>query len=288
MPQYTNGTYTNSANGTSPNGAHSSHKENGVNSMVPLHPAFDPISEVIESFGRPFHFPLLDSRTNKARPAQGEFVIVLDSPHRENEADLIISAAHLTTAKNAFLIRHTSGYLCAPLPESLADKLDLPLMLPTSESRDPNKTAYCITVDAVHPDISTGISAHDRALTARTLADPNAKPESFRRPGHLVPLRARDGGVRARRGHTEAGVELCRLAGIEPGVAVIGEMVIDGELDESAEGRRRPEYARSGMMRRDECLKFGRRWGIKVCTIEDLVRYVEATEGRLAVEGEDY
>ncbi|KAL9097157.1 MAG: hypothetical protein Q9165_000584 [Trypethelium subeluteriae] len=212
--------------------------------------------------------------------ATGNFVIVLDSPSRENEGDLIISASSLIPSKAAFLIRHTSGYLCAPLPASRCDSLDLPPMISAHANADPNRTAYTLTVDAAHPDVSTGISAHDRSLTCRTLADPRSGPESFRRPGHVVPLRAREGGVRERQGHTEAAVELCRLAGMEQ-AAVICEMVRDGE---EVEGRAERDGA--GMMRRDECLAFGERWGLRVCTIEDLVRYVEEKEGKLgAVEG---
>lgn len=147
-------------------------------------------------------------------------------------------------------------------------------------NQDPLRTAYTITVDANVTDdgvpISTGISAHDRAVTARRLADPKSKPEAFRRPGHMIPLQAREGGVRQRQGHTEAAIELCRLAGKAP-AALLCEMVLDGE--EPSPGM--PEFVGGGMMRRDDCLEFGRRWGLKVCTIEDLVAYVEEREGPL-------
>ncbi|KAF2753962.1 3,4-dihydroxy-2-butanone 4-phosphate synthase, partial [Pseudovirgaria hyperparasitica] len=213
----------------------------------------------------------------------GSFIIVLDAPSRENEGDLIIAAAHLTTRKAAFLIAHTSGYLCAPMPTSRADALDLPLMVPAEESQDVHRTAYTVSVDAVGI-VTTGISAHDRALTSRTLAHPLAKPSHLRRPGHIIPLRARDGGVRTRRGHTEATVEFCRLAGIEPAVGVIGELVTDGGVVEGV-----AEREGGGMMRRDECLAFGRRFGIRVVTIGDLVEWVEAREGVLGDgEGGDY
>ncbi|KAI9714344.1 MAG: 3,4-dihydroxy 2-butanone 4-phosphate synthase [Bogoriella megaspora] len=212
--------------------------------------------------------------------AAGDFVIVLDSLSRENEGDLIIAASALTPRKAAFMIRYTSGYICAPLPASRCDALNLPQMV--VHNTDPNRTAYTVTVDAIHPDVTTGISAHDRAMTCRTLADPNAGPEHFRRPGHVVPLRARDGGVRARRGHTEAAVELCRLAGLDE-AGVICEMVKDG-----MEAIGKPEIVGAGMMRRDDCLEFGRKWGLRVCTIEDLVEYVEEKEGKLGVPGTDY
>jgi 3,4-dihydroxy 2-butanone 4-phosphate synthase len=144
-----------------------------------------------------------------------------------------------------------------------------------ASNQDPNRTAYTVSVDAESPLTSTGISAHDRALTCRTLASKSATKGSFRRPGHVFPLRAREGGVRERIGHTEAAVEFCRLAGKAPAAAIC-EIVEDGEEIEGLAERREP-----GMMRRDGCLAFGKKWGLKVCTIEDLVKYVEKTEGKL-------
>lgn len=152
-----------------------------------------------------------------------------------------------------------------------------------TDNADPNHTAYAVSIDAVHEDVSTGISASDRSLTCRMLAEPGAKAGWFRRPGHVLPLQAREGGVRVRRGHTEAAVDLCRLAGKAP-VGVICELITDGE--EEATGK--PELVGGGMMRRDECLAFGKKWGIRVCTIEDLVTYIEENEGALVGgEGKD-
>ena len=147
------------------------------------------------------------------------------------------------------------------------------------ENADPNRTAYTLSVDASNPSITTGISAHDRALTCRKLASPSSTPTAFRRPGHVFPLRARDGGIRERKGHTEAAVELCRLAGKRP-AGVICELVEDGEEVEGLAERRE-----GGMMRRDGCLKFGKRWGLKVCTIEDLVDYVDKEHRRIDING---
>jgi len=144
-----------------------------------------------------------------------------------------------------------------------------------ANNKDPHRTAYTVSVDAVGEGVSTGISAHDRAVTARTLADPRAVSTDLRRPGHVLPLRAREGGVRERQGHTEAAVDMCRLAGKEP-AALICELVTDGEGVEGV-----PELKGGSMMRRDDCLEFGRKWGIRVCTIEDLRRYIEEKEGRL-------
>lgn len=215
---------------------------------------FDSIEDAIEAFSR------------------GDFIVVLDSPHRENEGDLIIAARHFTPAKAAFMIRHTSGLICAPLPAQLADNLGLPQMVP--DNQDPNRTAYTVSVDANDPSISTGISAHDRSLTCRSLADVNAEAPWFRRPGHVFPLRARDGGVRERRGHTEAAVDFCRLANSGQ-VGVICELVEDGEED--ADGR--SQRAKAGMMRRDGCLRFAREWGLRICTIEALVDWLDSSNG---------
>lgn len=203
--------------------------------------------------------------------------MVLDDPYRENEADLIIAAESVTTEQMAFMVRHSSGYICAPIPPHLTEALGLPQMVARSE--DPRSTAYTVTVDAADPSVTTGISAHDRALTCRTLADPAATQESFRRPGHVLPLRARPGGVRQRRGHTEAATEFARLAGKRP-AAVICELVDDGEEVEGQAICRQP-----GMLRGEGCIKFARRWGLKVCTIEDLVEYVEKLEGKLETNG---
>ena len=203
----------------------------------------------------------------------GEFIVVLDDPSRENEGYLIMAAADMTTEKMAFMIRHTSGVICAPITPALCNYFDLPQMVPNSE--DPIRTAYTISIDANSPETTTGISAHNRALTCRTLASKTATRESFRRPGHIFPLKARDGGVRERRGHTEATIDFCRLAR-KPLAGVISEIIVDGEEVAGQTVRREP-----GMMRRDGCLEFGKKWGLKVCTIEDLVAYMEKTEGKL-------
>lgn len=237
--------------------------------------AFDTIEDTIQAFSKsiPRHpIPSLDPALTHA-PENGEFIIVLDDLSRENEGDLIIAASDMTPEKMAFMVRYTSGLICAPILPSLATHLDLPPMV--SHSEDPRGTAYTVSIDANLPATTTGISAHDRALTCTTLASPGVTRDMLRRPGHVLPLRAKEGGVRERIGHTEAAVEFCRLAG-KPQVGVICEMVEDGEPVEGATLFREP-----GMLRRDGCLAFGRKWGIKVCTIEDLVVYVERTEGKL-------
>ncbi|KAI1623497.1 3,4-dihydroxy-2-butanone 4-phosphate synthase [Exophiala viscosa] len=224
-----------------------------MSSNSTLTKGFDSIESTIEAF------------------RNGEFIVVLDNEDRENEGDLIIAAEDITTEKMAFMVRYTSGLICAPLSSQLATKLALPQMVVDNE--DPNRTAYTISIDSQDESVTTGISAHDRALTCRTLASAKVSAGSFRRPGHVFPLRARDGGVLERTGHTEAAVEFCRLAGKTP-VGIICEMVDDGESVPGQSIMREP-----GMMRRDACLEFGRKWGLKVCTIEDLVGYVEKEKG---------
>ena len=147
------------------------------------------------------------------------------------------------------------------------------------ENTDPNRTAYTISIDSSDPSVTTGISAQDRALTCRNLASPSSHPASFRRPGHILPLRARPGGIRERQGHTEAAVEFCRLAGKRP-AGVICELVEDGEEVEGSAIRKE-----GGMMRRDGCLRFGKRWGLRVCTIEDLLDYVNRQEKVIHING---
>lgn len=190
--------------------------------------------------------------------AGGGMVIVTDDADRENEGDLVLPAATATPEQIAFVVRHTTGILCAPMLASRADALGLPEMV--AENTDLNGTAFTVTVD--HRDAGTGVSAHDRARTLRALADPETPPDTLRRPGHIFPLRARDGGVLVRAGHTEAAVDLLRLAGQEP-VGVIAEIVDDAD----------------GSMLRDRRLHaFAAAHDLPVLAIADLVRHRRATE----------
>ena len=188
----------------------------------------------------------------------GRPVIVADDENRENEGDVIISAELATPEWIAWTVRWSSGLLCAPMSNEIADQLELPMMVERNE--DVRATAYTVTVDAAH-GVTTGISASDRTTTLRALANPDAVPTDVRRPGHILPLRAVDGGVRARAGHTEAGVELMRLAGLRP-VAAIAEIVAeDGE-----------------MMRLPGLIELGAREGVPVITIEQLIAYLDEHE----------
>jgi 3,4-dihydroxy 2-butanone 4-phosphate synthase/GTP cyclohydrolase II len=185
----------------------------------------------------------------------GRPVIVADDEGRENEGDVIISAQLATQEWIAWTVRYSSGFICAPMTNEIADQLDLPVMVLNNE--DPLGTNYTVSVDAADR-LSTGISAADRAHTLRVLADPKSAPASLHRPGHILPLRARDGGVRERGGHTEAGVDLMKLAGLIP-VAAIAEIVAeDGE-----------------MMRMPGLIELGEREGLLVITIKDLISYLD-------------
>ena len=183
----------------------------------------------------------------------GRPVLVTDSEDRENEGDVVLAAQTLSEEWLAWTIRHTSGYLCAPVTGETADRLGLPLMV--AENRDPLRTAYTVSVDAAQ-GVTTGISAADRTRTLRALAHPSATADDFIRPGHVIPLRARPGGVLERPGHTEAAVDLCRLAGLVP-VGCIGELVNDDGT----------------MMRLPDVLATGAVHDLPVITIEQLIRW---------------
>jgi 3,4-dihydroxy 2-butanone 4-phosphate synthase len=199
----------------------------------------------------------LDSIEDAVRAmAAGRPVLVVDNEDRENEGDIIFAAQHATPALMGWTIRYSSGVICVPLSGARADALGLPPMVVVNE--DAKGTAYTVSCDAA-AGVSTGISATDRAHTAKVLADPQSGVASVTRPGHIFPLRAVDGGVRERPGHTEAAVDLCRLAGLEA-VGVIAEVVYDdGE-----------------MMRLDGLRAFAVEHGCPLISIEDLVAYLES------------
>lgn len=192
----------------------------------------------------------------------GRPVIVADDEDRENEGDVILSAELATPESVAWMVRWSSGFICAPMPGEIADALDLPPMVEVNE--DARSTAYTVSVDAA-AGITTGISAADRAHTLNVLASPDSTPKSVIRPGHILPLRAVDGGVRDRSGHTEAAVELMRLAGLHP-VGAIAEIVADD----------------GSMMRMPGLMELGARDNVPVVTIEQLIAYLDEHEPRPA------
>ena len=190
--------------------------------------------------------------------AAGKAVIVVDDEHRENEGDLIFAAEFATPELVAFMVRHTSGYICAPLPEAEADRLELPPMYRVNQDR--RGTAYAVTVDA-REGVATGISAADRAHTIRLLAAESTSPADLSRPGHVVPLRAKEGGVLRRPGHTEASIDLAVLAGLRP-AAVLCELVNDDGT----------------MMRLPDLTPFAAEHDLALISIADLIAYRRHTE----------
>ena len=159
--------------------------------------------------------------------AEGKFVIVVDDEDRENEGDLIIAAEKITPEKVNFMLKHARGLLCAPITISRCHELDLPRQV--SENTSMLGTPFTITIDKLE-GCSTGVSAHDRCETIRALADPASTPQTFGRPGHINPLYAQDHGVLRRSGHTEATIDLCRLAGLYPAGALMEIMNDDGTM----------------------------------------------------------
>jgi len=189
----------------------------------------------------------------------GRMVILMDDEDRENEGDLIMAAESATPESVAFIVRHSSGIICAPMTRERLEELRLPLMV--MENTESHRTAFTISVDYKH-GTTTGISAADRAKTVRALADPSTKADDFARPGHIFPLRCAEGGVLTRAGHTEASVDLVRLAGFESRAAIICEIVND-----------------DGTMKRGGDLHaFAREHSLKIGTIADLIRYRLANE----------
>ncbi len=200
----------------------------------------DSIEEAIEAFRR------------------GEFLVVVDDEDRENEGDLIIAADAMTEEKMAWMIRYTSGVICAPMRDQTADRLKLPLMV--NENTESHRTAFTVTVDLIAGN-STGISAGDRSRTVKALADPGHEPREFSRPGHIFPLRARPGGVLKRAGHTEAAIDLCHISG-RAEVGVLCEIVRDDGT----------------MMRLADCRAFADEHNLKLISIADLIRFRRRSE----------
>jgi 3,4-dihydroxy 2-butanone 4-phosphate synthase/GTP cyclohydrolase II len=189
---------------------------------------------------------------------RGEIVVVVDDEDRENEGDLIMAAESATPDKIAFFVRHTSGVICAPLTGARLDELDIPLMV--RDNTESQRTAFTYSVDFRH-DTSTGISAADRARTINSLIDPATRPADLARPGHIFPLRYAEGGVLKRAGHTEAAVDLARMAGLAP-AGVLCEIVNDDGT----------------MARVPDLVEFCKEHGLLLISIAELIRYRRQTE----------
>ena len=201
---------------------------------------------------------------------KGKMVIVVDDADRENEGDLVVAAEHATAANVNFMAKHGRGIICVPMESQRLERLGIDLMV--SDNADEFKTAWTVSIDA-RRGISTGISAYDRAKTIQTLIDPKTKGSDLVRPGHVFPLRARAGGVLVRAGHTEACLDLMKLAGLYPAGAICEIMNDDGT-----------------MARTSDLVQFSKKHRLKICSIRDLIEYrrkkeklvFKAVETRLA------
>lgn len=198
--------------------------------------------------------------------AEGKFVIVVDDEDRENEGDLIIAAEKITPEKVNFMLKHARGVLCAPITISRCEELDLPHQV--SDNTSMLGTPFTVTIDKLE-GCSTGVSAYDRAATIQALADPASTPQTFGRPGHINPLYAQDNGVLRRSGHTEAAIDLCKLAGLYPAGALMEIMNEDGT-----------------MARMPELCKMAEEWGMRIVSIKDLIAYRLTKESIIEVGDE--
>ncbi len=198
--------------------------------------------------------------------AEGKFVIVVDDEDRENEGDLIVAAEKITPEKVNFMLKHARGVLCAPITISRCEELDLPHQV--SDNTSMLGTPFTVTIDKLE-GCSTGVSAHDRAATIQALADPASTPQTFGRPGHINPLYAQDNGVLRRSGHTEAAIDLCKLAGLYPAGALMEIMNEDGT-----------------MARMPELRKMAEEWGMRIVSIKDLIAYRLTKESIIEVGDE--
>ena len=183
----------------------------------------------------------------------GEMIIVLDDEDRENEGDLVMAAEHVTPAAINFMAKYGRGIICTPITHKVATRLNLQFM--TDENTSPHGTPFTISIDAIK-GTTTGVSAFDRAQTIKKMMDEKSGPDDFIRPGHMFPLLAKSGGVLERPGHTEAAVDLTRLAGLKMGGVICEIMSEDGQMG-----------------RRDELFQMAQSFGLKIITIKDLIHY---------------
>ena len=197
---------------------------------------------------------------------EGKFVIVVDDEDRENEGDLIIAAEKITPEKVNFMLKHARGVLCAPITLSRCEELGLPHQV--QDNTSVLGTPFTVSVDKLE-GCTTGVSAHDRAATILALADPNSTPQTFGRPGHINPLYAQDNGVLRRSGHTEAAIDLCKMAGLYPAAALMEIMSDDGD-----------------MARMPELTKRAQEWGMKIISIRDMIAYRLQRESLIEVGNE--
>src|SRR4051795_8812596 len=196
--------------------------------------------------------------------AAGRIVIVTDDADRENEGDLVMAAEKVTPAAINFMTKFGRGLICAPISNERAEQLGLQRMV--AQNREMHRTDFTVSVDAAR-GVTTGISAHDRAATIQVIADPKSTPEDMVQPGHVFPLRAKDGGVLRRAGHTEAAVDLARMAGLEPAGVLCGILHDDGT-----------------MARLPELMEFRQKHGLRICTIQSLIAHRRLREKLIELE----
>lgn len=210
-----------------------------------------PANSVLVTHSPPDMLNTIDEALDDIRAGKG--VIVVDDEERENEGDFVAAAETVTTEMIAFMLRKTSGIICAPLTEERAAELDLPMMVEMNTAR--HGTPFTVSIDYLH-GTTTGVSAEDRAKTIQALVDPNVTGHDFARPGHIFPLRAAEEGVLRRAGHTEASVDLARMAGFQP-IAILCEIINDD----------------GSMARMPELLKMAKEHDLKIISVQDLIKY---------------
>ena len=220
----------------------------------------DPVAEAQSVLPDPTNTPFSTIPEALDDLAKGRMIILVDDEDRENEGDLVMAGEKITAEDAAFIMKKASGEFCLALSEEICDRLNLSLQ--TSENASPRGTAFTVTIEA-RRGVTTGISAADRAHTIRTASSAKCRPEDLARPGHVHPLRARDGGVLVRAGHTEGGVDLCRLAGLQP-AAIICEIINDD--------------GKGTLARLSQLELFAAEHNLKIVSIEDLIEYRRATE----------
>lgn len=193
----------------------------------------------------------------------GRMVILVDDEDRENEGDIIIAADFVSAENINFMSKEARGLICLAMHPDQIDRLQLPQMVSQEKNSSPNKTAFTVSIEAAE-GVTTGISAHDRAHTVKVASNPNAKPSDVQMPGHIFPIRAQRNGVLDRNGHTEAGMDLAQLSGLNPAAVICEVMNDDGS-----------------MARVPELIKFAQKFGIKLGTIKDLVEYRKLQQSSL-------
>ena len=189
---------------------------------------------------------------------RGDFIVIVDDENRENEGDLVVAASKVTPSKLNYMIKWAGGFMCVPMDGRRLDELEIPLMVP--DNTDKFNTPFTVSVDA-KKNTTTGVSVHDRLETIKVLIGNDSKPEDLARPGHIFPLRAKENGVLEREGHTEAAVELCKLAGMYPAAVIAEVMNEDGT-----------------MAKLPDLEKFAEKHKLSIYTIKDLIKYKKSLE----------